>query len=223
MQRFVDRLHAPQQQLFQQVYRQQFGIAPRPLPGINDLAEQLAKARLPLFIRTKKAGLGKNRWPVEPLVPVGARAEVDPLVIPLAGVGMAAIVMNFPGREQQHIARPADKLFAVVVDHPLAADRQIENIAFHTQRAVDKEIQVSLRLNRRQAGNQMSVKRVARQQRIVLRFGHTRGSPRRYQWHQLSIFIILSLSALSRLRRRWEFGEKPAQQAKKAPAACIPP
>ncbi len=54
MQRFVDRLHAPQQQLFQQVYRQQFGIAPRPLPGINDLAEQLAKARLPLFIRTKK-------------------------------------------------------------------------------------------------------------------------------------------------------------------------
>ncbi len=66
--------------------------------------------------------------------------------------------MNFPGREQQHIARPADKLFAVVVDHPLAADRQIENIAFHTQRAVDKEIQVSLRLNRRQAGDQMSVK-----------------------------------------------------------------
>lgn len=123
--------------------------------------------------------------------------------------------MNFPGREQQHIARPADKLFAVVVDHPLAANRQIENIAFHTQRAVDKEIQVSLRLNRRQAGDQMSVKRVARQQRIVLRFGHTRGSPRRYQWHQLSIFIILSLSALSRLRRRWEFGEKPAQQAKK--------
>ena len=33
MQRFVDRLHAPQQQLFQQVYRQQFGIAPRPLPA----------------------------------------------------------------------------------------------------------------------------------------------------------------------------------------------
>lgn len=97
MQRFVDRLHPPQQQLFQQVYRQQFGIAPRPLPGIDDLAEQLAKARLPLFIRTEKAGLGKNRWPVEPLVPVGARAEVDPLVIPLAGVGMAAIVMNFPG------------------------------------------------------------------------------------------------------------------------------
>lgn len=54
MQRFVDRLHPPQQQLFQQVYRQQFGIAPRPLPGINDLAEQLAKTRLPLFIRTKK-------------------------------------------------------------------------------------------------------------------------------------------------------------------------
>ncbi|AFQ67467.1 hypothetical protein A79E_4238 [Klebsiella pneumoniae subsp. pneumoniae 1084] len=49
-----------------------------------------------------------------------------------------------------------------------------------------------------------------------MRFGHTRGSPRRYQWHQLSIFIILSLSALSRLRRRWEFGEKPAQQAKKS-------
>ena len=180
MQRFVDRLHAPQQQLFQQVYRQQFGIAPRPLPGIDDLAEQFAKARLPLLVRTEKAGLGEDRRPVEPLVPVGARPEVDPLVIPLAGVGMAAVVMDLPRREQQHIARPADKLLAVVVDHPLAADRQVEDIAFHTQRAVDKEIQVSLRLNRRQAGDQMSVKRVARQQRIVLRFGHTRGSPRRY-------------------------------------------
>ncbi len=113
-------------------------------------------------------------------MPVGARAEVDPLVIPLAGVGMAAVVMDLPRREQQHIARPADKLLAVVVDHPLAADRQVEDIAFHTQRAVDKKIQVSLRLNRRQTGDQMSVKRVARQQRIVLRFGHTRGSPRRY-------------------------------------------
>jgi hypothetical protein len=35
--------------------------------------------------------------------PVGARAEVDPLVIPLAGVGMAAVVMDLPRREQQHI------------------------------------------------------------------------------------------------------------------------
>ena len=180
MQRFVDRLHAPQQQLFQQIYCQQFGIAPRPLPGIDDLAEQFAKARLPLFIRTEKAGLGEDRRPVEPLVPVGAWPEVDPLVIPLAGVGMAAVVMDFPWREQQHITRPADELLAVVVDNTLAADRQVENIAFHAQRAVDKEIQVSLRLNRREAGDQMSVKRVARQQRIVLRFGHTRGSPRRY-------------------------------------------
>lgn len=66
--------------------------------------------------------------------------------------------MDFPWREQQHITRPANELFAVVVDNTLAADRQVENIAFHAQRAVDKEIQVSLRLNRREAGDQMSVK-----------------------------------------------------------------
>ena len=54
MQRFVDRLHPPQQELFQQINRQQFGIAPRPLSGIDYLAEQLAKARLPLLVRTEK-------------------------------------------------------------------------------------------------------------------------------------------------------------------------
>lgn len=111
-------------------------------------------------------------------MPVGAWAEIDPLVIPLAGVGMATIVVNLPRRKQQHIAGTTDELLAVVVDHPLAADRQVENIAFHAQRAVDKEIEISLRLNRRQAGDQMGVKGVARQQRIVLRFGHKRRSPR---------------------------------------------
>jgi hypothetical protein len=34
--------HPPQQELFQQINRQQFGIAPRPLSGIDYLAEQLA-------------------------------------------------------------------------------------------------------------------------------------------------------------------------------------
>ena len=73
-------------------------------------------------------------------MPVGARAEIDPLVIPLAGVGMAAIVMDLPGGTAAY--RPAGRQTApVVVDHPFAADRQVEDIAFHTQRAVNKEIQ----------------------------------------------------------------------------------
>lgn len=111
-------------------------------------------------------------------MPVGAWAEIDPLVIPLAGVGMAAIVVNLPGGNSSISPGRQTKPLAVVVDHPLAADRQVENIAFHAQRAVDKEIEISLRLNRRQAGDQMGVKGVARQQRIVLRFGHKRRSPR---------------------------------------------
>ena len=64
MQRFVDGLHAPEQQLFHEIDRQQFGVTPGPLPGFHNLPEQFAKARLPLLIRAKKTGLGENRRPV---------------------------------------------------------------------------------------------------------------------------------------------------------------
>ena len=103
--------------------------------------------RLMRFIRAEKAGLGKNRRPVEPLVPVGARPEVDPLVIPLAGIRMAPVVVNFSRWKQQNIARPADKLLALIIDNPFATDGEIEDITLHTQRPVDKKIQVSVRLN----------------------------------------------------------------------------
>jgi hypothetical protein len=41
--RFVNRLHASQQHLFQQVNRQQFGVAPACLPRFNNLRKQLAE------------------------------------------------------------------------------------------------------------------------------------------------------------------------------------
>lgn len=110
-------------------------------------------------------------------MPVGARPEIDPLVIPLAGIGVTAIMVNLSRRKQQHIAGPADKLLPVVIDHPFAANRQVQDIAFHPQRAVNKEIQIAIGVNRRQARHQMGVKRVTRQQRIVLRFGHKLCSP----------------------------------------------
>ncbi len=110
-------------------------------------------------------------------MPVGARPEIDPLVIPLAGIGMAAVVVYLSRRKQQHIAGAADKLLPVVIDHPFAADRQIKDIALHAQRTVNKEIQIAVGLNRRQARHQMGIKRVTRQQRIVLRFGHKLCSP----------------------------------------------
>ena len=131
MQRFIDRLHTSQQKLLQQVNRQQFRVAPFPLPGIDDLTKKLIKARLVRFVRAEKTGLRKNRRPGEPLLPVGARSEVHPLVIPFARVGMATVVVYLARRKQQNIPRTADKLFAVVIDHPFPANRKIKDIPLH--------------------------------------------------------------------------------------------
>ena len=60
---------------------------------------------------------------------------------------MASVVVNFSGWKQQNIARPTDKLFALIIDNPFATDSEIEDIALHTQRPVDKKIQVSVRLD----------------------------------------------------------------------------
>ena len=53
-------------------------------------------------------------------------------------------MVNLSRREQQHIARPADKLLSVVIDHPFAANRQIKDIALHAQRTVNKEIKIAI-------------------------------------------------------------------------------
>lgn len=52
---------------------------------------------------------------------------------------MASVVVNFSGRKQQNIAVPTDKLFALIIDNPFATDSEIEDIALHTQRPVDKK------------------------------------------------------------------------------------
>lgn len=54
MQRFINRFHTSEQQLLEQIYRQQFGVASLPLPGINYLTEQFVEVRLMHFIRTEK-------------------------------------------------------------------------------------------------------------------------------------------------------------------------
>ena len=101
------------------------------------------------LIRAIKTGLRDDSGPVQPLVPVGARAEIDPLVIPLTGIRVTAIVMNFARRKQQHIALTADELLALVLNHPFTTHRQVEDKPFHTQRTVDKEIQITTGFNRR--------------------------------------------------------------------------
>ncbi|WP_407192092.1 hypothetical protein [Citrobacter freundii] len=61
-------------------------------------------------------------------------------MIPLAGVRVASVVVNFSGWKQQNIARPTDKLLALIIDNPFATDGEIEDITLHTQRPVDKKI-----------------------------------------------------------------------------------
>lgn len=53
-------------------------------------------------------------------------------------------------------------MLVLVVDHPFTANRQIEDEAFHAEWAVNKEIQIAFRINRRQPRHQVGVKRVAR-------------------------------------------------------------
>lgn len=101
--------------------------------------------RLMRFIRAEKPVWAK--WLAsQPLLPVGARAKVNPLVIPLAGVRVASVVVNFSGWKQQNIAVPTDKLLALIIDNPFTTDGEIEDITLHTQRPVDKN-PVSVRLN----------------------------------------------------------------------------
>lgn len=82
-------------------------------------------------------------------------------MVPLPGLGVAAVVVNLTRREEQHIAGAADKLLVVVLNHALAAHRQIENIALHPQRTVNIEIEIAVGFNGRQPRHQMGVKRVA--------------------------------------------------------------
>ena len=62
---------------------------------------------------------------------------------------MAAIVVNLTRREQQHIALSADELLALILYHSFPAHRQVEDKPLHTQRTIDKEIQVATGFNRR--------------------------------------------------------------------------
>lgn len=55
-------------------------------------------------------------------------------------------MMNF-SVETTEYRQPADKLLALIIDNPFATDGEIEDIALHSQRPVDKKIQVSVRLN----------------------------------------------------------------------------
>ena len=52
------------QQLFEQVDRQMFGVAPGALPGIDNLREKIAKTIHMRIIRAVKTGLRKERRPV---------------------------------------------------------------------------------------------------------------------------------------------------------------
>ncbi|MNR10301.1 hypothetical protein D3C85_1265460 [compost metagenome] len=124
-----------------------------------------------------KTGMGKNRRPRKPLLPIGARAEIDPLVIPLFRIGMAAIVMNLPRGKQQYIAWATDKLPIVIFNHPFAAHGNIQNVAFHTQRAIDKKVEVAVGFDGGQTRHQMGVEGVTRQQGIVLYFSHKQVTP----------------------------------------------
>jgi len=108
-------------------------------------------------------------------------------VIPLPGIGMTAIVMNFTRREEQNIARTADEGLIAILDHPLSAHGQVEDIALHPQRSVNVKIEIAVSLNGRQSRHQMRVKRVARQQRIALRFSHIFSPPGSPEGNHLSI------------------------------------
>ena len=110
------------------------------------------------LIRAIKTGLRENGRPREPLLPVGARTEIDPLVIPLFGIRVASVVVDLPRREQQHITRAADKLPIAVFNHPFPANGQVQNIPFHSERSIDVEIEIPLGLNGRQPRHQMGVK-----------------------------------------------------------------
>ena len=141
------------------------------------------------FIRAIKTGVRKNSRPGKPLLPVGARTEIDPLVIPLFGIRMTAIVVDLPRREQQDIAGAADELLVAILDDPLSAHGQVEDIPFHPERSVDVKIEISLSLDRGQPCHKVRVKRVSRQQGIVLRFGHRFSSPNGPEGNQLSISL----------------------------------
>ncbi len=105
--------------------------------------------RLVRFIRAKETGIGKYRRPVKPFMPVGARTKVNPLVIPFVSLRMTTVVMNLSWREQQNITRSAGKFSSLVFHYALTANGEIENITFHSQRSVDKKIEITVGLNRR--------------------------------------------------------------------------
>jgi len=119
---------------------------------------------------------------------------------------MTAIVVDLPRREQQDIAGAADKLLVTVLDDPFPSHGQVEDIPFHAERSIDVKVEVSLSLDRGQSRHKVRVKRVSRQQGIVLRFGHRFSSPKGPEGNQLSISLKAAL--------KW-----PAKRSKKHHAA----
>ncbi|MNT68180.1 hypothetical protein D3C72_2063890 [compost metagenome] len=131
--------------------------------------------------------MSKNRRPRKPLLPVSTRTEIDPLVIPLFGIWMTSVVMHFPRREQQNIPWPTDKLPIVIVDHPFATHGDIQNVPLHSQRSIDKKVEITVGFNGGQTRDQMGVEGVTRQQGIVLYFGHKLVTPNGQEGNKLSI------------------------------------
>ncbi|MNP39911.1 hypothetical protein D3C76_1335030 [compost metagenome] len=71
---------------------------------------------------------------------------------------MAAIVVNFARRKEQDISRTADEGPIAILDHPLPAHGQVEDIALHPQRSVNVKVEIAFGLNGRQPRHQMRVK-----------------------------------------------------------------
>ena len=115
------------------------------------------------IVRAVKTGVCKYGWPRKPLLPVGAGAEVDPLVIPLFGIRMTPVMVDLARRKQQHIAGTTDELLIVVFDYPFPTHGQVQNVPFHPKRTVNVKIEISLSLDRGQPRHQVGVKRITRQ------------------------------------------------------------
>ena len=113
-------LYRAQQQALQQVHRQLFGEAAAGIMGLLDAGEQAVELGAQRLIEMQPPDAFARVLPLQPVVPVGARTEVDPAVMPLRAVRGAPVVVRRFGLKQQHIARQAVKaVFAV--EHPALA------------------------------------------------------------------------------------------------------
>jgi hypothetical protein len=94
--------------------------------------------RLMRFIRAKKPVWAK--WLARSATPASRRAgESKPTGDTTRWRQGGVRSGEFLRWKQQNIARPADKLLALIIDNPFATDGEIEDITLHTQRPVDKK------------------------------------------------------------------------------------